>query len=152
MVRCTAEHGNEGKSGHRQGSESTQVKRIPDLNLPAENEKYYSKDQRAIRMGERIFELEKEKFANLDEAISVAKKRLTEKIRGYSADARARNKLLGVKTKDYHKPDYYKSRHRLRKQINANLKKENNTTLDLKKAEQSSKQIAKSGTSYRQMS
>ncbi|PWN38489.1 uncharacterized protein FA14DRAFT_171175 [Meira miltonrushii] len=149
-VRCTSEHGSGKQSSPSpQGSEPSQVKqRIPDLNLPAENNSYYSKDQRAIRMGKRIFKLEKEKFANLDEAILKAREKITESRRRYSQDARTRKKSLGIKTKDYHEIGYHKANSRFRRQVDAILKDETNPIKDRGEAKQFAKQFMKPGETF----
>lgn len=90
--------------------QNTSVRKIilPDLNKPSKDAlaEYYKKEQRAVRMGKGFFQREKEKYTNLDQAIEEARNFLTERTKRWSAKSRKKKRALGIKIKDYHKPDH----------------------------------------------
>ncbi|MCO5569946.1 hypothetical protein L7F22_023660 [Adiantum nelumboides] len=81
---------------------------LPDLNKPSKDAlaEYYKKEQRAVRMGKGFFQREEEKYTKLDQAIEEARNFLTERTKRWSAKSREKKRALGIKIKDYHKPDH----------------------------------------------
>lgn len=105
--------------------DSSRKKPLPDLNLPGRKSDYLSNsyDSKAHRIGSRLFK--KGDFPSLNEAVSSTKMLLAEKRKKSNLKYAQKKKSLGIKPKNYHKPDYNSKSSRIKRKAQTILDDDN---------------------------